>query len=423
MVYEFLNRKQWNQGSLKNASVPEAAEDTAIYELIETKQLLDEQEVFDEISEIDPHEFPVQEVSAEVEEVAEQDENTSEVPITEERVADEESVLAEDSFVEEEVAVEENSHAENLVEEEDVPEQHFDEEEDEKSVEELIEEDIDNEDILHQDQENNAASQPKAVTIEIETVENTVEEEEVPVDEDEVAQDITNVEVAEPVETKSIPVIETQEDAFVLENIMSTDFFAFEQSFSSPVAVAPEIEEAAEPAADHEYLPSDAKETAVEQKIAQPEVIAEEVLNSDSSEVTNYHDEKLPYTFLWWLAKTRKEYQTIFQPYVSLKKTNPNELQQQYVEHIFHIQSPFNPEEILNNVPETKGDSKDLEIIDNFIKRDPHISPPRPEQIDTENKARKSAEDQNDVVSETLAKIYIEQMLYHKAIDTYDKLS
>ena len=40
-----------------------------------------------------------------------------------------------------------------------------------------------------------------------------------------------------------------------------------------------------------------------------------------------------------------------------------------------------------------------------------------------ENKARKSAEDPNDLVSETLAAIYTEQMLFHKAIDTYKKLS
>jgi hypothetical protein len=74
-------------------------------------------------------------------------------------------------------------------------------------------------------------------------------------------------------------------------------------------------------------------------------------------------------------------------------------------------------------VPEHQADPKDAKIIDEFIKKDPQITPPRPEQIDNENKAKRSAEDHNDLVSETLAKIYIEQMLYHKAIDTYEKLS
>ena len=371
LVYEFLHKKEFASTKLHIsidepvAAAPESASDEDIYELIDTKPAVDELEVFDEIGEIDPHEFPVTEVEA------------IDIP----------SAAPEIETVEEEF------------ETADIP----------------------------------------SAAPEIETVEEEFEAEpdepvaEVPEPATEATEQSSDTELlTESAETKRIPAIETEEDAFVLENIMSTDFFAFEQSFSTPATAAPEIEEAREPLFDHEYLEAEsaASETQ-EAEVTEPavthpqelEVIAEEVLDTEHAELTNYHDDKMPYTFLWWLAKTRKEHQSIFQPYVSLKKSNQNELQQQYVEHIFHIQSPFNPEEILNNSPEIKGDPKDGEIIDNFIRRDPHISPPRPDQIDNENKARKSAEDHNDVVSETLAKIYIEQMLYHKAIDTYDKLS
>ncbi len=143
--------------------------------------------------------------------------------------------------------------------------------------------------------------------------------------------------------------------------------------------------------------------------------------------VSKYDDDNLPYTFLWWLAKTRKEHEQIFQPYVSQKKAEVSpsgELQHQIVEHIFHLQTPFDLEEDLAPIAPKKGAlSKKDEIIENFIKNDPQIKAPKAELINTENKARKSAEDQDDLVSETLAAIYIEQMLYHKAIETYEKLS
>ncbi|MGY4383631.1 hypothetical protein ACVWYN_000650 [Pedobacter sp. UYP24] len=205
---------------------------------------------------------------------------------------------------------------------------------------------------------------------------------------------------------------EKLEQDLVLENIVATDFFAFQDNFK--VETVPEIE-------DQESMEADTMEGGI--------------VGNEDQVVSKYDDDKLPFTFLWWLAKTRKEHQQIFQPYASPKEarlgepealpqnSKPSELQQQYVEHIFHIQTPFNAEELVAAPLPTKTPNKGSEIIEKFIKGDHQIRVLKAEEINNENKARKSAEDKNDMVTETLAKIYIEQMLYDKAIETYHKLS
>ncbi len=151
---------------------------------------------------------------------------------------------------------------------------------------------------------------------------------------------------------------------------------------------------------------------------------------ADQQDVSKYHDEKMPYTFMWWLDKTRKEHTKTYQPYVKPAVTTEkkpkkltDELQQQYFENIFHITSV---EELDKSTPTPAAapdfKRKEHQIIERFIKEEPQIKPQSSDKLDNENKAKKSSEDRDELVSETLASIYSDQMLYHKAIASYKKL-
>ncbi|NNU34691.1 hypothetical protein HK413_12615 [Mucilaginibacter sp. S1162] len=197
----------------------------------------------------------------------------------------------------------------------------------------------------------------------------------------------------------------------------ASEAYFYEPKHEEPVAVPEPVQTDTHPAVLAQDGPAIQPQTMQRQAKSNP---------------ANYNDEKMPYTFMWWLDKTRKEHANIYQPYVNNRTSPPpapkatsgvvDELQKQYYQNIVS-HSPL--ADLDKNPPKTSAaphDRKEDKIIERFIQQEPHIQPPSGNKLDTENKAKRSSEDKEELVTETLARIYTEQMLYHKAILTYKKL-
>lgn len=74
------------------------------------------------------------------------------------------------------------------------------------------------------------------------------------------------------------------------------------------------------------------------------------------------------------------------------------------------------PEELKSNIPVFDT------ILDKFIRESPRISRPKAEFYNPANMAKQSVEEDEDLVTETLAKLYYKQGHYKKAIRAYEKL-
>ncbi len=153
-------------------------------------------------------------------------------------------------------------------------------------------------------------------------------------------------------------------------------------------------------------------------------------------DISLYNDELMPYSFRWWLHKTRLEFAETYQPFASPNLPVKNKpafdgseldriiLDQQIRESIIHLQNPEDKlsEETKRRATTPRSDDRTTEVIERFIREEPQIQPPPAEQLNMENKARKSSEEQFDLVTETLAAIYANQAMFVKAIEVYKKL-
>src|SRR5690606_4331545 len=114
-------------------------------------------------------------------------------------------------------------------------------------------------------------------------------------------------------------------------------------------------------------------------------LISNETQEEISQKPSLYHDDSMPYSFIWWLNKTRVDHAGTYQPYApkqtyikitkDLNEKDP--LDQQMREHIFHIQAPelkLSDGNRSKTIP-FKVSKKENSIIEKFINEEPQITP------------------------------------------------
>ncbi len=155
---------------------------------------------------------------------------------------------------------------------------------------------------------------------------------------------------------------------------------------------------------EKEYL-SSAADTAVEIEMLTTEVEKEELIEENTETVESNFVLNTP-------------------PVAEESKTNaidPEKLS--FTDWLKHI----NNEEKEETIEETEGNTGSkaptpFDLIDKFIKEEPKISRPKTEFYNPVNMAKQSVADDITFVSETLAKIYVLQGNYAKAIQAYENL-
>lgn len=153
---------------------------------------------------------------------------------------------------------------------------------------------------------------------------------------------------------------------------------------------------------------------------------AEELIKEAESDEKSKLNTTQELSFFEWLKQSDKLKQTIEEAPLNNTVTKETEPQVTPVaKEEEAIKEETTSIETSTEQPEVKPSSNihSFEnILDKFIKENPSISRPKAEFYNPVNVAKNSAEEDDDLVTETLASIYYKQGYYKKAIRAYEKL-